>query len=392
MKKLIATIIVTACAVANSANAIEIRRAMLRPILSFGAGFFLLAAIASPTWAAIRPSFSLDYSVWKATHIVLATEGDVIDGHLRVVESWKGNLESGTEIILPELANFADAKSRRVHDWGQRSDLPEPYARVVSGSRMVLFLVESKPTSPDSKSPAWLPASHHGHGGFKVSIAWLERGEAYAFGQIFNPGPSILTHRGTGVEMKARVAAFDVIQADLRRAVDGGDPVLASQSFRAFCRQGFYYGAKGSLESLGAMGKIALPMLRGLLGDRTLSHWHPNIISSLVSAGGADVAPDLTAIVKEGLAFWQERLPKLEKGWWNRAPDNERGELRNKYSQLLTALRALQPLRYEPCRPVASAVSDLWQSDDCLSDVGDNEMVRACNAVLKGQSDEPTAP
>ncbi len=377
-------------------NTIRIRRATLRPMLQFGAGFFLLVAIASPTSAGIRPSFQLDHSVWKATHIVLATEGDLIDGRLRVIESWKGNLEPDTEIILPELADFADAKSRRVHDWWQRRDLPEPYARVVSGSRMVLFLVEFDPTDKtrpsDSKPRAWLPASYHGHGGFKVSVAWLERGEAYAFVQVLNPGPSVLTHRGTGVEMKARVVEFGVIQAHLGEAVDRRAPVLAAQSLRAFHRQEFYCGAKASIKSLGRMGGVALPMLRRLLDDRTLSHWHPDIISSLVAAGGADVAPDLTAIVKEGLAFWQERLPTLKKGWWNSAPDNERGGLRNKYKRLLAALRALRPLRYKPCRAVVSAVRDLWQSDDTLSDIGDSQMARACNAVLDGLSGEPTAP
>ncbi len=377
-------------------NTRRIRRAMLRPMLQFGAGFFLLAAIASPTSAAIRPSFYVDHSVLKATHIVLTTEGDLIDSRLKVLESWKGNLEPDTEIIVPELADFAAAKLRRVHHWSQRRDLTAPHVRVVSGSRMVLFLVESEPTtqttSPDSKPRVWLPASSYGHGGFKVSVAWLERGEAYAFVQVINPGPSVLTHLGTGVEMKARVVAFGVIQDHLGKAVDGRDPVRAAQSLRAFHKQAFSPGAKASIESLGHMGGVALPMLRRLLNDTTLSRWHPDIISSLVAAGGADVAPDLTAIVKEGLAFWQERLPRLEKGWWNSAPDKERGYLRNKYGRLLAALRALRPLRYEACRTVVSALHDLWQSDDTLSDVGNSQMARACNAVLKGLSGEPTPP
>jgi hypothetical protein len=369
---------------------------MPKIIFEFSAGFALLVTIASPTSAAIRPSFYLDYSVWKATHIVLTTEGDLIDGRLTVIESWKGDLEPDTDIILPELADFADAKSRRVRDWWQRRDLPEPYARVVSGSRMVLFLIESEATeqttSSDSKPRAWLPASYYGRGGFKVSVAWLEQGEAYAFLQVSNPGPSVLTHLGTAIEMKARVVVFDVIQANLGKAVDDRDPVLAAQSLRAFHRQEFHYGAKASIESLGRMGGIALPTLRRLLGDITLYHWHPDIISSLVAAGGVDVAPDLTAIVKEGLAFWQERLPKLKKDWWNSAPDNQRRGLRNKYKRLLAALRALRHLRYAPCRDVVSAVHDLWQSDDTLSDVGNSQMTRACDAVLKGLAGEPEAP
>jgi len=365
-------------------------------MLQFGAGFFLLVAIASPTSAYLRPTFSLDYSMWKATHIVLATEGDLIDGRLRVVESWRGNLEPDTEIILPELARFWDAESRRVI-WWQRRDLPEPYyARVVSGSRMVLFLVEPEPTdqatSSDSKPRAWLPATPSGYGGFEVSVAWLERGEAYAFYKCL-PGPPLLDHLGPGIDMKARVVAFDVIQAHLRKAVAGRDPVRAVQSFFAFLRQKFYRGAKESIASLGRMGVVALPTLRRLLGNMSYSSWHPDIISSLVAAGGADVAPDLTAIVKEGLAFWQERLPKLKKGWRDSAPHNERRRHSSQYSRLLAALRALGPLRYEPCRTVVSALRDLWQADDTLSRTGHHQtMARACNAVLEGLSAKPAAP
>jgi len=378
-------------------NTIRIRRAMPKLMFQLSAGFFFLVVIAAPTSAAIRPSFYLDYSVWKATHIVLATEGDVIDGRLSVIESWKGDLEPDTNVILPELAGFADAKSRRVHDWGQRQDLPEPYARVVTGSRIVLFLVASAPTtqttSSESKPRAWLPASYFGHGGFKVSVAWLERGEAYAFVQVENPGPSVLTHLGTAIEMKARVVAFDVIQANLGKAVDGRDPLVAAQSLRAFHRQAFSYGAKGSIESLGRMGEVAVPVLRQLLGDRTLSHRHPDIVSSMVAAGGADVAPDLTAVVQEGLAFWQERLPKLEKkDRWNSGTDNERRGLLEQYGRLLAALRALRPLRYAPCRDVVSAVGDLWQSYDALKDIGDGQMHRACEDVLDGLGNASPSP
>ena len=65
--------------------------------------------------AAERPSFNLDYSAWKATHIVLATENGTIDGRLKVVESWKGDIKPGMELILPELgASMPNNILRRV--------------------------------------------------------------------------------------------------------------------------------------------------------------------------------------------------------------------------------------------------------------------------------------
>mgnify|MGYP007065672871 CR=1 FL=1 len=283
-----------------------------------------------------------------------------------------------------------------MHVWKGHQDVPEPYVRAVSGSQMVLFLVKPKPTDQanrsDSKSPAWLPASYLEHGGFKVSVVWIERGEAYAFKQVFNPGPSVLTRVGIGIDMKAKVVAFSVIQANLNKAVEEKDALSAAQSLRAFSGQGYHYGAKGCIESLGKMGNAAVPTLCRLLGDRTLSHWHPDIISAMVAAGGVDVASDLTAVVKEGLEYWQERLPKLKKGWWNNAPDNERRSLRSRYGRLLAALRAIRPLRYEPCREVVSSLRDLWRSSETLSDVGGDQMARACDAVLEELTGGPSAP
>src|SRR5215472_15678592 len=54
------------------------------------------------TLAAIRPSFSIDYCSWHATDIVLAevTPRQCI---FRVLESWKGDLEAGSPVALPEL-------------------------------------------------------------------------------------------------------------------------------------------------------------------------------------------------------------------------------------------------------------------------------------------------
>lgn len=348
-------------------------------------GLFVFTT-TSRVCAAIRPSFNLDYSVWKATHIVLATESGTIDGRLKVVESWKGDIKPGMKLILPELGAFADEKSRRVHYLWKRPDLPEPYVRFVTGSRIVLFLVKSTEPHqagiPDSKTPVWLPSSYAGHGSFKTSVAWIENGEGYAFVQVVNPGPSVLIHLGTAIEIKARVAAFNVIQIVLDRAVTDQDPVLAAQSFRAFNRFKFYKAAGATLKSLGSMGKAALATLRQLLADITLRSWHEDIISAMAAAGGADVAEDLTAIVAEELEFFSRCAPDLKKGWWNADPPDQRRRLREEYGRLLAALRALQPLRYFPSRDLVSKVNDLWRSNARLSFNGQSQVLTVCDAIL----------
>lgn len=356
-------------------------------VLHFITVGFLILAGNSLSYAGIRPSFYLDYSLWKATHIVLATEGNVIDGHLKVIESWKGDLKPDSEIVLPELAAFSTEKSRRVHDLWKRKDLPKPFVRLVTGSKMILFLVKPaknrQKSLSDPNNCTWLPAGYNGYGGFKVSVVWIENGEAYAFVQVVNPGPSVLTHLSTGIEMKSRLAAFNVIQTDHDNAVRDGDPMRAIQSFRAFHRNKFHYAARANIESVGRMGIKALPILRQSLEDKTLQSWHSEIISSMVTAGGAKVAKDLTTIIEKQLEFWSHRAPDLKEGWWNDDPATERRILRGKYGILLTALGELRPLRYPPCRDIVVKTRDLWRSNAILSFNGRSQVLQACDAVLK---------
>ena len=63
--------------------------------------------VSSPVRAFVLPSFHLPTSASTATHIVVVTEGDRIDGEVRVIESWFGDLERGDAIELDELKRFA---------------------------------------------------------------------------------------------------------------------------------------------------------------------------------------------------------------------------------------------------------------------------------------------
>src|SRR5262245_709907 len=98
-----------------------------------------------------RPAFSLDAVAWQATHIVVATEGQKIDGELEILESWKGDLKKGDRIRIPELAAFAPKLERvifkkssfTVRPFGSelKAPPPDPPAPThVTCARMVLFL------------------------------------------------------------------------------------------------------------------------------------------------------------------------------------------------------------------------------------------------------------
>ncbi|HVE59693.1 MAG TPA: hypothetical protein VNB22_22975, partial [Pyrinomonadaceae bacterium] len=99
-------------------------------------GLLIFLFCISESNAGIRPSFSLEYSAWNATHIVIAAEGEEIDGKLQILEPLKGDLGAGETIFLNQLAELKTENSRQIcEDWNLKSSV-----KYVSGSRMILFL------------------------------------------------------------------------------------------------------------------------------------------------------------------------------------------------------------------------------------------------------------
>ncbi len=342
----------------------------------------VVVLVAASVSAARRPSFYLDYSAWKATHIVVATEGAAIDGKLEVIESWKGDLTPGSQITVPALAAFADQDKRRV-DWHHLRDLPEPFVRSVTADKMVLFLIRVIDPSPVVHSAAtpglWQPASQFGD--FGTSIAWIERGEAYMYVQTVNPGPSRIIHDGTAITMRIRTTCLTQLQSELTIAIRENDPIRTVQVFRTCRHYDFFAGATESIRAMGNMGERSLGIC-ALLHDITTAPWHSDIISAMVKAGGQAVSSDLIGVMEEELSFWSEQTPSLKDGWWNDDPDGQRQTRRLHYERLLQTLRSLAVLTEAPDRGVIVKTRDLWQTTPALASVGDGQIVKACNALF----------
>ena len=62
--------------------------------------YLTLALLSQPGFCAVRPSFRLDLSAWRATDIVVVTSTPD-DGVFEVAESWKGELAVGEKVTLP---------------------------------------------------------------------------------------------------------------------------------------------------------------------------------------------------------------------------------------------------------------------------------------------------
>lgn len=359
----------------NSARVIAITTALL-----------VWFTVSTPAVAEIVPSFDLEHSVWKATDIVLATEGDVIDGSLRVIETWRGGLKPGNEVHLPDLAEFAPDSSRRLHAF--LSEGTPGADDVVSGSTMILFLVRSEEKGPDSTT--WHPAGYFPESGFNISVAWVEDGETYALTQAMNPGPLVMNKNLNALEIQALVAASDVIASGLKDAILTQNATLAAQAVVACDSHGFHVGTDDAFRALEAMGETALPALRGLMDNGAVTHKHPAVIKTMAAAGGAQVASDFVQLLEKQLKYWEYQAPKLEQGWWNQAPADVRRGARELYSRTLTILQQLAPMKYAPGRDVTTRLRDFWVSTDSLQDVGDDQMLEAIDAVLVGL-DEPGA-
>lgn len=340
--------------------------------------------------AAIRPSFFLDEVAWRATDVVVATEGDAIDGRLVVLEVWKGRLSAGDALTVTDLKAFASAASRTVKQWGQaQREGQRPI--VVSGQRMILFLCRGTPpagTEPSRAQPEpWQPAARFG--GMKVSIVWVEADMTYAFMQLINPGPSLLVrYERNEKQIKQRTGEIAQIQRALARIAE--IPALAERAAQAaaYATNDLYDARQEAFRILTTCQTAALPHLREMLADATSARQYATVLDTMVSAGGATLGPEFTEMLEAELEFWKSAAPALEPGWWNgKGLDRDQvGKLQNRYGKTLHVLYGLHQMEFEGARQTVQALRDYWRSLPQLK-LGNDQMGRACDAVLQDLDD-----
>src|SRR5262249_44395378 len=161
-----------------------------------------ILVVSSSALAGIRPSFSPEGCSWRATDIVVVTEGSQIDGNFKVLETWKGDLKPGETISVPELGQFKTTEARQIYSAAWRDNDTDGKPHYVSGDRMILFLRdakklqddpvddESESDEPDTSTSRWKSTNPMGTE-IKYSTVWIENGKVYCFIQIINPGDSL---------------------------------------------------------------------------------------------------------------------------------------------------------------------------------------------------------
>jgi hypothetical protein len=344
----------------------------------------LCLVTATTLHAEPRPSFRLDSASWYATHVIVATEGESIDGTLTVLESWKGDVRAGETVTIPELAAFRTEESRGVSK-GWRQDGEPPL--FVTGKRMILFLTR--------KEGRWSGVFHDD---LKTSVVWIERGAAYAFSQIINPGDSLLLAHDEEPSEPRIAARFAEIErthraldaALAREAADARATALAS-----FADDELWFVREAAFAGLRTCGAAAVPVLTRMLHDDARLTVHDDAIAALAEiglAGGGEsvegIGAELTRVVREETAFWRATAPRLSAGWWNDVEDPKTERLRERYSRVFAALNALQKVKSAGAAAAVTELRDLWRSlPQLVNRSGVDQLSEACNAVLRHQGE-----
>ena len=344
----------------------------------------ILLFCGSNLFAGIRPSFSLEYSSWEATDIVIASEGAIIDGNLVILEALKGGLLPKEVIFVPELAKFRSLVSRLVKvPFGMtRGETPQ----YVSGRRMILFLKKSPATQTrrfqaDPKGRMWEPASLEKE--MNVSVIWLEGDRSFAFIQWMNPGPSELIEYGKS-ETQLKERAREVIQerSALDRAAAIAEKSARAEAIAPFTASSLFLARQMAFEELEKGGEASIAVLYRILENDANLNVHDDAIRTLVAVGGEKAGPVLIDILRAEMVFWRATAPRLQKGWWNAGNDID--PLHHRYQKVAAILRTFRTIRISGSREVVSDFRDLWRTLPPLDDSNEpDQLTKTSEEVLE---------
>lgn len=197
----------------------------------------LLLASSFPAGAKVHEKINVEACAKIATDIVIATEGDSIDGQLIVLETLKGSLQAGEYLVVPELAIFSSKESRVIEDLPLMTirpvDLPKK-EEYVTGSRMILFL-RKNPTAWDGENkfptggrPLWLGIDDQG---FYQSAIWIEDNRTFAFYDMNSTNGKIISKRGTLADFECSEELLKVL-INVYQETEARDPTACALRIR----------------------------------------------------------------------------------------------------------------------------------------------------------------
>jgi len=368
----------------------------------------LLVAAGGRISAGIRPSFDLDHNAWEATHILMV-ETTLQDDTFEVVESWKGDLQPGQRITIPELRPGAGGVPISPYpgdEWYQDDDnsTSTKIPKQTPGSRLVLFLKRGNQAQPSldangqEESPEWVPANLFHD--MKTAAVWIDGATLYCFVQTMNPGPSVLVRcppryewdktkaewketAMTPAALRERVDHVIRVQSELKTAIQTEDPASRTEQLRTFVRSDVGPAQSLAFEGLAKAGPSALPVLRAMLDDPEYTDLKESVMHAYVQAGGSALGQDLSARLESELAFWRATGPSLAPGWWNEDA-SPNAPLRQRYVETLEILHGLATSRPFSALNTAIELRDFWRSLPQLNDSsGLYRMADECDQLVQ---------
>ena len=325
----------------------------------------LILAIAQTAIGGIRPSFRLDPSAWKATHIVIAVTTKT-EGTFEVVESLKGNLHAGVHLVIPDLRPLDEAEPIAAHLASSEFVLCNPGSHLIPkqavGSRVILFLVGADESGSDDKVGVggWKPSDIMDS--MQASVVWIEGSSLYAFEQVINPGlPLLCQLRESETDVRNRVAEIALIQSQIAVDLSLTDGAERAERLRQYVGSHIIPVRMAALRELGKSGPSAISVISTMIDDPAFASEAPSLIHALVDAGGKAAGPEVLHRLQRELQFWKSKGPSLRRNWGNENL-NGNSPFRAHNSATYELLIGLQKLRYQPALATALELRKVWQS------------------------------
>ena len=354
---------------------------------------FLLILGIPAAHAEIGPEFRLDLATWDASDIVVATEGDKIDGVLQVQEIWKGGLKVGENIEIPEITKINRSISvlRRLKVNDKLSTIAQDpnHPTYASARKLVLFLISAKSLAEkgvaiSDNTKKWIGASLFND--IPTSIVWVEKNNGYACLRAY--GGNSFTGL-TEDTLKTQVKGILALQSSLQEVIAIQSLEKRAQALETFSDSGFYLLRQESFKQLAQCGEAGIPVIRHILSNKANSQYHEEIIRALGETKSLASSIELTSIVEQQFKYWSELAPKLDASWWNWNGQSygEPHILRDQYWILYTALWELKEQPYPASREIVEKTRNLWAAFPALMPPsGSSSIIEHSDKILKALS------
>jgi hypothetical protein len=219
----------------------------------------------------LEPFFYVGICSLEATDIIAATPASN-RAEFQVVETIKGDLQTGETLILSELYRPDDVSAFKKRD-EEHSVWADPPPPMQPGDRAIVFLLRpgaqfvSEFQPKQSSVDGWRSANWVGE--MRFSAAWLRNGEVFAFYQEGNPGPSELHDLDvTEQEFRRQIAKGVQLRASLDQALSfPADSLGRALQLAQLVRSDNMDAFSAALKYLAVSGSAAGVVLRELLAD-----------------------------------------------------------------------------------------------------------------------------